>query len=84
MNRTRHPPTHLLLRWEFTTNHVDGLQDVQRVSVVNFTTEQIQGLLAAAYNFQGHGMAASENCRGDFREVEREEDNKQLPNPVAF
>jgi hypothetical protein len=42
---------------------------------VNFTGEQIEGLLAAACNFQGQGMAAREKCREDFRDAEREEDN---------
>src|SRR5450755_277184 len=33
---------------------------------VNFTREQIEGLLVAACNFQGRGMAAREECREDF------------------
>ena len=42
---------------------------------VNFTREQMEGLLAAACNFQGRGMAARDKCREDFRDAEREEDN---------
>jgi len=35
----------------------------------------MEGLLAAACNFQGRGMAARDKCREDFRDAEREEDN---------
>jgi hypothetical protein len=42
---------------------------------VNFTREQIEGVLAAACNFQGQGVAAREKCREDFRDAEREKDN---------